>query len=65
MSFSKDLRALLNRHSRENASDTPDFILSEYIETCLGAYEVAVTRRDAHNEDQPPAHDNEGDEPTS
>lgn len=42
----EELRALLNRHSVENASDTPDFVLAEYLMDCLGVWETAVSRRD-------------------
>jgi len=41
-----DLAALLNRHSRENASNTPDFILADYMLGCLTAFETATQRRD-------------------
>lgn len=40
-----DLRTLVNRRSRENASNTPDFILAQFMHDCLNAYEMAVTRR--------------------
>lgn len=46
MTFKEELRALLNRHSVENASDTPDFVLAEYLLDCLGVWETAVSRRD-------------------
>lgn len=42
-----ELRELLNRHSRENTSDTPDFVLAQYIMDCLSAFEAAALRRDA------------------
>lgn len=44
--FTKELEALLNRHSKENDSDTPDFILAEYLIKCLDAYEIAIEKRD-------------------
>lgn len=46
ISFKKALETLINKYSQENTSDTPDFILAEYMQSCLSAYEVAVTRRD-------------------
>jgi hypothetical protein len=46
-SFHDELRDLINRHSRENASDTPDFILATYLEACLRAFDAAVLVRDA------------------
>jgi hypothetical protein len=33
--FRKELEQLINRNSRENGSNTPDFILAQYIEGCL------------------------------
>lgn len=44
--FRKELEALLNKHSRENASDTPDFILATYLGGCLDAYDNAVRERE-------------------
>lgn len=41
-----DIKELLNSHSREQDSDTPDFILAEYLMACLEAFEVGVNRRD-------------------
>lgn len=43
--FDKELTSLLNRYSMENASDTPDFILATYLQACLDAFNVAVSRR--------------------
>lgn len=45
MKLQKELEHLINKFSRENESDTPDFILAEYIMGCLGAYETAVNAR--------------------
>lgn len=44
--FEKELRTLINLHSKEEDSGTPDFILAGYLNSCLVAYNVAVTRRD-------------------
>ncbi len=40
------LQEVLNRYSAENASDTPDFILAEYITGCLAAFDQAVRSRE-------------------
>lgn len=40
------LQGVINRASRENASGTPDFILAQYMEACLHAFEVATNQRD-------------------
>jgi hypothetical protein len=45
MSFVQDLAQVINRHSKEGASGTPDFILAAYLEACLGVFEVAVEGR--------------------
>jgi hypothetical protein len=44
--FQKELAALINKHSVENESDTPDFILAEYLNTCLDAFGAAMDARD-------------------
>ncbi len=41
-----ELITLLNRYSRENVSDTPDFILRDYMWDSLKAFERGVKRRD-------------------
>ncbi len=45
-SLDKDIECLINKHSREQDSNTPDFILAEYLMACLGAFEVASNRRE-------------------
>jgi hypothetical protein len=40
------LESLLNEHSRENVSDTPDFVLAEYLTDCLAAFDKAVRERE-------------------
>jgi len=42
-----DVRDLLNRHSRENASNTPDFILADFLMSCLEAFEFGVQERES------------------
>ena len=46
MTLLEDLQHLINRHSRENASDTPDYVLAEYLMNCLSAFEIATRTRD-------------------
>jgi hypothetical protein len=46
MDFGEELRSLLNRCSAENGSDTPDFILAEYLESCLRNWDRAVCARE-------------------
>lgn len=44
--FETELRYLLNRYSKENDSNTPDFILAKYVQDCLSSLQTAVNRRD-------------------
>lgn len=46
MSFETELQTLINRHSKEGESDTPDFILAAYLQACLAAFNTHVKRRD-------------------
>lgn len=43
--FHRELSSLLNRFSKENDSDTPDFILAEYLRGCLELYNKAVNQK--------------------
>ena len=43
--FERDLCKLLNRHSKENESDTPDFILANYLTGCLENYNKTTRNR--------------------
>jgi len=40
-----DIAAVLNKHSVENDSDTPDFILAGYLVKCLEAWNAHVRWR--------------------
>lgn len=44
--FKKELTELINKHSLENGSDTPDYILAEFLERCLSSFDSAVLQRD-------------------
>ena len=46
MSFRKELKTLINKHSMENGSDTPDFVLARFIENSMHAFDSAVTSRE-------------------
>ena len=43
--FQIELTQLLNRHSKENESNTPDFILAKYLLDCLGSFNNAIAAR--------------------
>lgn len=45
-SFQEALRELINRHSMENGSDTPDYMLAEYLCDCLATYETIIVKRE-------------------
>lgn len=42
----KKLTDLINSESRENDSNTPDYILSEFMMACLDAFELANNKRE-------------------
>jgi CheY-like chemotaxis protein len=46
------IRESLNRASRENHSNTPDWILTDFLMGCLAAFELATQRRDNRFNDQ-------------
>lgn len=43
--FRERLEDLINCYNIENGSDTPDFILAEYLVSCLEAFDKAVKKR--------------------
>jgi hypothetical protein len=45
LTFEKEIQSVINRHSAESPSGTPDFILAEYLNNCLKAYNEAVSKR--------------------
>jgi hypothetical protein len=42
----KDIEEAINSASAENGSDTPDWILAEYLMDCLAAFDKATRKRD-------------------
>jgi hypothetical protein len=46
--FEQDLEQLINKHSVENTSNTPDFVLAAYISGCLAAFAEATKGRDCY-----------------
>lgn len=45
-SFRHELEDLINKHNMENSSDTPDFMLADYLINCLETFGEIVKRRD-------------------
>lgn len=46
VAFKRDLTELVNRYSLENGSDTPDFVLADYLVACLDAWNLSTVQRD-------------------
>lgn len=44
--FRDRLEDLINQQSMENGSDTPDFILADYLCDCLVAFDKAASARE-------------------
>lgn len=49
------IRKAINQCSAENGSDTPDFILAEFLMDCLQAFDYALQKRaDWYRSQDPP-----------
>jgi hypothetical protein len=46
MSFRTELENLINSHSQENGSHTPDFILADYLIECLVLFDRTANARE-------------------
>lgn len=44
--FRKGLEILINSNSKENGSNTPDFLLAEYLGDCLETFDKIVNKRE-------------------
>jgi hypothetical protein len=44
--FEKELTNLINKHSMENGSDTPDFMLARFLTQALINYDLLAYDRD-------------------
>ncbi len=44
----EDINWAINGNSAENGSDTPDFILAEFLIDCLATFDKATKARDAY-----------------
>ena len=54
--FEDELRELINRHSKESGSNTPDDILASFLSKCLTALDEATQTRDRRTAPPDPAH---------
>ena len=67
--FKQELESLINSYSLENQSDTPDFILAKYLQTCLDNFSAAILQREEwygrqkHITDLPVDYDDTGSPP--
>lgn len=43
--FKEDLTRLINKYSLENTSNTPDYIIANYLVSCLEAFNIGVNQR--------------------
>lgn len=44
--FREELRQLINKYSKEGGSDTPDFILVDYLNQCLETFNSITKQRE-------------------
>ena len=44
--FEKELKTLINKYSKENESNTPDWLLAQYLIACLAAFTMATQQRE-------------------
>lgn len=44
--FREELKDLINKYSMEERSNTPDFLLAEYLSRTLGLFDVIVEQRE-------------------
>lgn len=55
--FTRDLAMLINRYSVENDSDTPDWLLAEYLVSHLKLLGITMRARDKWHGFKPWSHD--------
>lgn len=46
--FESELKSLINKYSKGNTSNTPDYILIAYSVGCLKSWELTINERDKH-----------------
>jgi len=44
--FRNEVEKIINKNSLENESNTPDFILAEYLLGCLQLFDLTVNKRE-------------------
>lgn len=59
LTFKEKLTSLINSHSKENRSDTPDFILAEFMDRSLETFDIMTNKRDSwYEKDEEPSLEN-------
>lgn len=53
--FRQELESLINRHSMENGSNTPDFILADFLAKTLELFDATIGLREQWYDRQPPS----------
>ncbi len=48
LSFRQELEVLINMHSKENDSNTPDWILADYLAGCLKSLDETINKREVY-----------------
>lgn len=51
--FEGEIATAINHHSKESGSNTPDFILAEYLRRCLENFDATMSARTAWYAPQP------------
>ena len=46
VTFREALTQLLNQYSKENSSNTPDYLLANFLIGCMDVFDLTVRRRD-------------------
>jgi hypothetical protein len=44
--FEQAIQQMINHYSQENESNTPDYILAQFLVGCLAAFNTAVQQRE-------------------
>jgi hypothetical protein len=46
--FKRELQEVINRHSKESGSNTPDYVLADYLIGCLNTFNDSVNAMEKH-----------------
>jgi len=51
--FRAELEVIVNKYSMENSSDTPDWIIADYLVSCLDSFNWSVGAREKWYDREP------------